>query len=295
MRELLQLMGEVNLALAGSVALVLAVRGPFGRRWGAHRAYALWSAPAAAALAVLAPRLGGPAAAPVARAAGSGLEGALATLWAVGVLVAVLVMVTSHLRFERRARAGRAGPALVGVLLPRVVMPADSATRWTPQELALVRAHERAHLDRGDARVNGLVAVIQCLCWFNPLVHWGAARLRFDQELACDAAVMMMQPGRRRLYAQAMLKAQAPCSASPVGCGWAAGSARGLEQRITALKHGRAANGHADAGALAVILLAAGVSWTFQPAQAGKPAPERVTVINLKPSGDGPAFPITPM
>lgn len=291
MNELLQELVEVNLALGAAVALVMAAGGRIRRCLGAQAAYAFWWAPAAAAAAVLVPRPGG---APRSSAVESApwlapgvVEGAV-VLWLAGAAIAFALMVRSHLLFERLARAGRAGPALVGLITPRVVMPADSRTRWSAEELALVRAHERAHLDRDDAKVNALAALLQCVCWFNPLVHMGAARLRFDQELACDAAVMTLRPGRRRAYAEAMLKAQAPSPAAPLGCAWGAGGGWALETRITALglSGSRRSGEFADAGVSAFILAVVGAAWMLQPAQSPAPKPEidRALMINIKPS-----------
>ena len=63
--------------------------------------------------------------------------------------------------------------------------------------------------------MNAVVALIQCLCWFNPLVHLAARWIRFDQELACDAAVIAERPGLRRPYAEALLKTQVMAAIPP--------------------------------------------------------------------------------
>src|SRR6185503_20979525 len=98
--------------------------------------------------------------------------------------------------------------AVVGALDPHVVVPSDFEARFDAEERVLVLAHEWAHLRRQDARVNALVALLQCAFWFNPLVHLAARAIRMDQELACDAAVIAQFPEARRRYAEAMLKTQ---------------------------------------------------------------------------------------
>mgnify|MGYP000087070976 CR=1 FL=1 len=55
-------------------------------------------------------------------------------------------------------RAGRAGPAVVGVLKPRIVTPDDFTGLYTPREQLVVLAHERTHIARHDARANAAVA-----------------------------------------------------------------------------------------------------------------------------------------
>src|SRR5690606_27588265 len=99
----------------------------------------------------------------------------------------------------------RAGPVVIGVLKPRIVVPADFARRFTVEERALVLAHERGHLARRDPMINAIAVLVRSLGWFNPLVHVAAAALRIDQELACDARVLAKDRAPR-CYAGAMLK-----------------------------------------------------------------------------------------
>ena len=70
--------------------------------------------------------------------------------------------------------------------------------------------------------------------WFNPLVHLAAARFRFDQELACDAAVIARHPDSRRRYGAAMLKTQRAEFGLPMGCHWQ--SSHPLKERVAMLK-----------------------------------------------------------
>src|SRR5665213_3210218 len=121
-----------------------------------------------------------------------------------------------QLRFLHMARRGRAGPAVTGFFVPRIVMPADADEIYSAEERALIRAHERTHIDRGDPRTNGFIALAQCLLWFNPLVHVAAREARLDQELACDAAVLTHRSGQKRLYAETLLKTQIGGVATPV-------------------------------------------------------------------------------
>src|SRR6478752_6501361 len=145
---------------------------------------------------------------------------ALLGLWGAVALGGLIVQAERQRRFVRALgrligvggllwsdRPG-VGPAVIGALAPRVVLPADFADRFTAEEQALILAHERNHLAVGDAQINAAVTGLQCLFWFNPFVHLGAAVLRIDQEIACDAAVLARHPKTRRAYGEAMLKTQ---------------------------------------------------------------------------------------
>ena len=157
--------------------------------------------------------------------------------WTLGVLVMVLYLTRSQLRFSAAVRLGKAGPAVLGFFRPRIVTPDGFQDHFTPQEQAAILAHERVHLGRQDARINALAALLRCLCWFNPLIHLGARWLRIDQELACDASVVATSVSRRD-YAEALLKSQIAVTALPLGCYWP-GAQHPLVERIALLKRKR--------------------------------------------------------
>ncbi|MDB5424911.1 MAG: hypothetical protein JWQ29_2327, partial [Phenylobacterium sp.] len=178
--EVLAALLHVNLAAGAAVLLVLMLRGPTRRYFGAGYAYRLWAAVPVAALAALFPppaarwiALPGSPKTLVVQAA-EALErapaAAILTLWLAGAVLAAGLVAARQLRFLALARRGLAGPAVAGVIAPRIVMPADAAFRYTPEERSIIRAHERAHIDRMDHRANGLIALAQCIAWFNPLL-----------------------------------------------------------------------------------------------------------------------------
>ncbi|HEY8004272.1 MAG TPA: TonB family protein [Phenylobacterium sp.] len=288
---------KANVATGAAVLLALALRRPVRAQFGARAAYALWIAPLAAGLAVLAARPSGAALiAPIVLRATAAVETvtaraprpaedlwpALLALWLAGALAALVLVARRQAAFNaamgrleplgptglfRAERAG-VGPAVVGVLKPRIVTPADFETRFGPAERELILAHEGAHLRDGDAGVNALACALQCLCWFNPLVHLGVRALRIDQELACDAAVIGRFPHARRTYAELLLKTQLVTQPLPLGCHWPAGSEHPLKERIVMLKSplpGRAARQLGLGLAVGVGVLSAGLAWAAQP------------------------------
>jgi BlaR1 peptidase M56 len=66
-------------------------------------------------------------------------------------------------------------------------------------------------------------------------MHCAATRMRIDQELACDAAVIAARPAARRVYAEALLKTQIAPVLLPLGCTWTSRSAKCLDERIRLL------------------------------------------------------------
>ena len=122
------------------------------------------------------------------------------------------------------------GPAVVGIVRPRIVVP-----RWLLQEDAATRAvviaHEREHLQAQDVRVLGGALLIALLVPWNLPVWWQLRRLRFAMEVDCDARVL--RAGQSHSSYSAVLLRMAthlmPVSAAAAGLSESASS---LEKRI---------------------------------------------------------------
>jgi beta-lactamase regulating signal transducer with metallopeptidase domain len=189
-------------------------------------------------------------------------------LVAVWLLGAGALLVGSIVSTRRLAADPSVGPALVGVLRPRLVLPADFDTRFDAEERALILAHENVHRVSGHTIINALVEIARCVCWFNPLAHLAAIRIRTDQELACDAAVIATRPAARRAYGQALLKTQLAPTFLRLGCTWTSRSGKRLGARIAMLARPSLSRRGAVAGAsaVAVVGLALGyAAWAQQP------------------------------
>lgn len=291
--EVLPILLRATLAASAAIIVVFLLRQTLRAAFGAQVAYAFWllvpfatlasflparvmivSAPAMTdtqAIAARAVETGAPIAAEpsphVLETALSNIEPTplLLLIWLTGVVFSVLLLLHSQRRFMRNADT--AGPAVVGIIAPRIVLPADFDRRYTPAERDLVIAHERAHIEAFDAQINAAAALAQCLNWFNPLFHVARAALRVDQELACDARVMARHGDAKRIYAEAMLKTQLAAQAVPLGCQWPPIGAQPLKERITMLARPRPTSFRIALGATlcAVATLAAGtVAWATQ-------------------------------
>ncbi|WP_455947308.1 M56 family metallopeptidase [Lelliottia jeotgali] len=125
-------------------------------------------------------------------------------------------------------------PALVGLWRPRIVVGPDFEQRFSPAEQDLILRHEHSHRRHGDPWANAALALLRCVFWFHPLLPWAARRFLRDQELACDARTVDPHPALRRLYANALLKAQLVHPVAPMACHWR--SQPMLKERIAMLK-----------------------------------------------------------
>jgi hypothetical protein len=80
-------------------------------------------------------------------------------------------------------------PAVCGLFRPAVLLPPES-DHWTRPQRHIVLLHELAHVRRGDCVIQPLASLCAAVHWFNPLAHLAAARLRAEQERACDDHVL---------------------------------------------------------------------------------------------------------
>jgi beta-lactamase regulating signal transducer with metallopeptidase domain len=215
---------------------------------------------------------------------------AIAVLWFIGAAAMLIAMAARQRAFSRSlgtpthdARgwfsAQVSAPMLVGIFRPRIVVPPDFETRYTPDEQTLVLEHERAHASRRDVAVNALASLALCASWFNPLAYRALAWLRMDQELACDALVLTRHAtpgsaGVRRVYADALLKTQLATESAwrmPIGCHWQ--SSHPLKERILMLKRPLPGSRRRLAGIALVVGITAisgYAAWAGQPPTSGK-------------------------
>ncbi|MQA36833.1 M56 family metallopeptidase [Rugamonas aquatica] len=239
---------RASCALSLAAIAVMALRLPLRRCFGAGVAYAAWLAVPLCALAALLPAaptgslLVLPAAAMqplttgiaslASPSASPGQAYLIVLAWMAGVLLAAALQISRQRAYVRSmgaaARRGgiayaespHAGPALVGLWRPLIIVPSDFDRRYTAKERQLILAHERTHARRHDPLANAACAALRCLNWFNPLLHIAERLMRADQELACDAEVVRRHPNSRRSYADAMLKTQLSANDAPFACQW---------------------------------------------------------------------------
>ncbi len=295
--ELLWLLIEGLVASTLAIVLVLALRTPWRRVFGAGLLPLLWLLVPAALLAVALPApvaqvVEAPAQLATVGTASISLQTIEATvprdastpllaLWLLGSLACTVHFIGQQRRFRRllgplrerpdghrAATSSLVGPAVLGLLRPRIVLPADFEQRFDAEQQTLILAHERSHLRRGDLIASAIATALRCVYWFNPLVHLATARLRQDHELAADAEVLQRHPHARRRYADTLLNVQLAVPGLPVGCLWQ--SSHPLKERILMLKQPAAPRFTPATGAVVGIALALAVStlaWAGQPAR----------------------------
>lgn len=255
-------------ATALLMALVLAIRVPVARAFGARVAYALWLIPAArlfmptitetveTPIREAAPvRLSAETLAMIADAQADAAAidwiGLLLTVWIGGAALLFLGRMASYVS-ERddvltEARPldtidgirivespAIAGPIAFGLFDRVVALPRGFRTNFNERERELALAHELAHHRAGDLWANLAAFGLLCLHWFNPLAWIAWRAFRFDQEAACDARVLAnTESDDRPVYGRAIAKA---ASGRPLIFASALDNKKLLKQRLRTMK-----------------------------------------------------------
>ena len=224
--------------------VVLGVREPVRRHFGASVAYALWLLPAARAvfpsfthtverMIQPAPPVTWGASPTFVGTGAAAAPSALLTYWpqlvaALWLAGAAAMLARGLLIYcgQRRAILSNAvqiaaiggirivksdvvrGPMAFGLVDRVIVVPLDFESKFSERQRNLALAHELAHHRSGDIVANLIAFVLLCLQWFNPLAWAAHAAFRFDQEAACDARVLDKADARDRAsYGEAIAKA----------------------------------------------------------------------------------------
>lgn len=237
---LLRMLVDVTLGLA----LVLLLRRPVRRVFGAGAAFTLWLLPVVLALAPLLPEQMAPramivvpglsvtphVAVPEVQHLAIDWTRGLLAIWLAGAAGALLRLALHYVRLLRdlqcapeawthmlaeaapdldlrSVRVHDAGPAVLWALPhPLILLPTDFAERFDNMaSREVVLRHELTHARRGDACWTLTMETASALLWFHPLAWLARPRFRLDQELACDAASLRATPGRTTQYARTLL------------------------------------------------------------------------------------------
>ena len=136
------------------------------------------------------------------------------TIWITGAL-AILIALTviyittrheirdsSHLRENIYLSGKVTGPAVYGIIRPRIVLPSS----YKDKDLEYIVKHEKTHIRRGDNLWRILGFVTAAIHWFNPLSWIFLKVFLTDLELACDEMAMAgYEEEDRKEYARTLL------------------------------------------------------------------------------------------
>jgi beta-lactamase regulating signal transducer with metallopeptidase domain len=131
------------------------------------------------------------------------------------------------------------GPAVTGLLRPRLLLPADFAARLPPNARRLVLLHELTHIRRRDVPIGWLASAVAAVHWFNPAAWLALSQLRTERELAADATVLDVT-GDRAAYGDTLVRlVEAHLAPSPAAASAMAEPVHALHRRISMIARHR--------------------------------------------------------
>lgn len=86
-----------------------------------------------------------------------------------------------------------------------IVLPRGLLCQLNADQIALIIAHEKAHLKRLDTLYFLFLSVLDGLLWINPFIANQTKQCRLAAELACDYAVTQTAPEMRKAYAKTLV------------------------------------------------------------------------------------------
>lgn len=107
---------------------------------------------------------------------------------------------------KRHLRLHAAGPAVMWAPRARLLLPEDFLARYDADAREMMLRHECTHLRRGDAWWGLLSECALIVLWFHPLAWLALPRFQLDQELACDESVLRASPQHELRYAQTLMR-----------------------------------------------------------------------------------------
>ena len=96
-------------------------------------------------------------------------------------------------------------PMVVGWLKPVILIPTSAFTTLNEDELALICAHELAHIKRLDHLANLVQGIIEIVLFFHPVTWWLSHQVRNEREHCCDQTTLTTQTNPT-ILANALLK-----------------------------------------------------------------------------------------
>ena len=148
----------------------------------------------------------------------------LLSIWIVGMLVMMILVIKSSLRLRTIKRSALPlqnpkvrrlynkclnemkitrnipvystaflkSPIIVGFLKPCIYLPIHLISDYHESEMRYMLLHELQHYRHKDAIANYLMNFAGVLYWFNPFVWFALREMRNDREIACDTSVLKM-------------------------------------------------------------------------------------------------------
>ena len=114
-----------------------------------------------------------------------------AYIWLLGLIIYVIRMQRERKKTIQLLKRGEIKGCAVYYYKFRshIYTPPNFDEAYTANEREMLMAHERQHIKQRDPFLFLFLQYVQCVFWFNPLIHMAVRYIRHDRELLCDEHV----------------------------------------------------------------------------------------------------------
>ncbi|MGO4346032.1 M56 family metallopeptidase [Paenibacillus sp. MCAF9] len=179
-------------------------------------------------------------------------------------------------------------PAVYGFMKPRILLSSSLIRSMDADQFRYIFNHELAHIKRRDVAMNWLMHVLVILHWFNPIMWVVYARMRADQEVACDAlALSYIHAEHKAAYGQTIINLLEHYTGARryPGLVGLSSNYKHLKRRILMIKHFKKNSMRLSVLGLATLLTVC--SFSLVNAQGNTHSNETVEVAKLSKPGGG--------
>ena len=145
-------------------------------------------------------------------------------------------------------------PMAIGWLKPVVLLPAQSMTGLSIEQIDALVAHELAHIKRHDYLVNLLQSAIETVLFYHPAVWLISRRVRHERELCCDDLAIAACNNDRLTYASALAEMESLRQMAPPALAANGGSLLARVKRVLSPTESASSTNRGRWGAGLVVL-----------------------------------------
>lgn len=126
-------------------------------------------------------------------------------------------------------------PVITGLFRPCIYLPIHLISDYHDTDMRYMLLHELQHYKHKDILSDYLINLVRIVYWFNPFVRYALKEMHIEQEVACDASVLMMlDQDHYKEYGNTLINFAEKVSLTPFpfasGLG---GSIKQMKRRIT--------------------------------------------------------------
>jgi beta-lactamase regulating signal transducer with metallopeptidase domain len=172
-----------------------------------------------------------------------------------------------------------AGPAVFGLMQPRIVLP-EWALLLGDAERGFVLRHESEHIRAGDPRLLLVAGLVLVAMPWNPALWWMMRRMRLAMEIDCDARVLRGTDAIREYGIMLLAVCERRARALPLVASLTEQRAL-LERRILAMTASRPSYPRVVSGVLSLVACAAAIAVAQTPVPQGAVGGSATTVDEI--------------